>query len=60
MQADGPAGCFLSGGIDSAIITALAKEVDPGIKTFTAGFDVEGYNEINLAEEIADFTSWII
>lgn len=55
MQADGPAGCFLSGGIDSAIITALAKEVDPGIKTFTAGFDVEGYNEINLAEEIADF-----
>lgn len=54
MQTNLPIGCFLSGGIDSAIVTALAKEIKPDIKTFTAGFDVDGYSEITLAQEIAD------
>lgn len=46
-------GSFLSGGIDSSIIVALAKEINPNIKTFTVGFDVDGYSEIDLAKEIA-------
>lgn len=48
-----PIGSFLSGGIDSSIIVTLAKEINPDIKTFTAGFDVQGYNEIDFAKEIA-------
>lgn len=53
MQSDVPIGCFLSGGIDSTIITLLSKKINPKIKTFTVGFDVNGYSEINYAKETA-------
>jgi asparagine synthase (glutamine-hydrolysing) len=53
MRADVPVGSFLSGGVDSAAICALAAETNPGMVTFTAGFDVEGYNEIPWAQETA-------
>ncbi len=41
MIADVPVGGFLSGGVDSSIITSLMQEVrgDKKIKTFTVGFD---------------------
>ena len=48
-------GAFLSGGIDSTCIVALAKRYHPSIKTFTVGFERDGYNEIKLAEETADY-----
>lgn len=54
MRENAPIGSFLSGGIDSAIVVALAKQINPSIKTFTAGFKVDGYNEIGLAEKIAN------
>jgi asparagine synthase (glutamine-hydrolysing) len=53
MRADAPLGAFLSGGIDSAAICALAAEHTPGLLTFTVGFDQEGYNEIDHAQETA-------
>ena len=37
---------FLSGGIDSSLITALMNEISPSkIKTFTIGFDDKNYDE---------------
>lgn len=54
MRADVPLATFLSGGIDSTVVTALASKIDPNIKSFTIGFDREGYSEIDLAKESAD------
>lgn len=53
MRSDVPLGTFLSGGVDSTIIAALAKERKADIKSFTVGFDKEGYSEISLAKQTA-------
>ncbi len=45
-------GSFLSGGIDSGLVTAIAKQYNPSLKTFTVSFDGE-YNEAPLAEMVA-------
>ena len=46
-------GCFLSGGIDSGIITAIASEYNNNLKTFTVSFDGE-YDEAPLAKLVAE------
>lgn len=46
-------GSFLSGGIDSGLITAIAREYNNKLKTFTISFDGE-YNEAPLAKLVAD------
>src|SRR3712207_211814 len=53
MRADVTVGSFLSGGIDSTAIAALAKRYNPGLMTFTVGFEREGYSEIDVAAESA-------
>ena len=53
LRSDVPLGAFLSGGVDSAAICALAAESRPGMLTFTAGFAREGYSEIEQAQETA-------
>jgi asparagine synthase (glutamine-hydrolysing) len=53
MRADVPVGAFLSSGIDSTAIVALAREFHPNILTFTVGFDVPGFSEIDVAQETA-------
>ncbi|MBV9383661.1 MAG: asparagine synthase (glutamine-hydrolyzing) [Streptosporangiaceae bacterium] len=53
LRGDVPVGAFLSGGVDSAAICAVAAESRPGLLTFTAGFEREGYSEIDFAQETA-------
>jgi asparagine synthase (glutamine-hydrolysing) len=53
LRSDAPLGAFLSGGIDSAAICALAAAHKPDLMTFTVGFEHEGYSEVELAQEIA-------
>jgi asparagine synthase (glutamine-hydrolysing) len=54
MLSDVPIGSFLSGGVDSSVITAIMsnESLDP-IKTFIAGFEEEGYNEFEYANQIS-------
>ena len=56
MVADVPVGVFLSGGLDSSLVTALLqKEAKIPLKTFTIGFHEEKYNEAQYAKEIANY-----
>ena len=54
MRADVTVGAFLSGGIDSTAIAALAKQHNPNLITFTTGFEREGYSEVDVAAESAE------
>ena len=53
---DVPVGVFLSGGIDSSAITAIASKYYNGkLKTFSAGFDFDnGVNELSKSRKIAN------
>lgn len=53
MLSDVPLGSFLSSGIDSAVITAVAAKCCPGIKAFTVAFGVKEYSEIENASGIS-------
>ena len=48
------AGAFLSSGVDSATLCALAAEISPGLLTFTVGFERHGYSEIEDAAATAE------
>lgn len=56
MNCDVPYGAFLSGGIDSGVISALmVKNSDEPVNTFTIGFDEKEYDESRNARWIADY-----
>ncbi|MGB1314666.1 MAG: asparagine synthase (glutamine-hydrolyzing) [Chitinophagales bacterium] len=56
MMADVPFGTFLSGGIDSSTVTALAQNIsETPINTFSIGFKESSYNEAKFAKEIATY-----
>lgn len=53
--ADTPLGCFLSGGIDSSLVTALAAKASTGqVGSYTIRFDDPRYNEADHARKVAD------
>ena len=49
MLSDVEVGSFLSSGIDSSYLVSLAKPD----KTYTVGYDIERYNEIDYAKDLA-------
>ena len=53
LQADVPVGAFLSGGVDSTLITAVAQKIDGNLKTFAVGFESSTLDEAPFAKEIA-------
>jgi len=53
--ADVPVGVFLSGGIDSSLIAALAAHnSSKKVKTFSVKFNEKGYDESGFAQQVAD------
>jgi asparagine synthase (glutamine-hydrolysing) len=55
LVADVPVGTFMSGGVDSTLISALAAKSHPGIQAFTLGYEdyAEEFNEIEQAKATA-------
>jgi len=55
LLSDVPVASFLSGGIDSSIITALAaQKLAHKLQTYSVGFDLAEFDESSIAQEIAD------
>jgi asparagine synthase (glutamine-hydrolysing) len=55
LVADVPVGVLLSGGVDSAGLTALAAgEAGEGVKTFSIGFEEESFDELSRARLVAE------
>ena len=49
LMSDVPLGCYLSGGIDSGSITAVARQQTDRLMTFTMGFDLSSASGLELS-----------
>lgn len=56
MQTDVPLGTFLSGGVDSALVSSIAASLaNQKISTFTIGFDDPKFDESRVAKEFSGY-----
>jgi asparagine synthase (glutamine-hydrolysing) len=53
LVSDVPVGTFLSGGVDSALVTAFAADALRGLDTFTVGFAEQGWDETERARVVS-------
>lgn len=55
LQADVPLASFMSSGIDSPLVTGIARKYKPDIEAFTIAVDDVSVNEAELAKQYADY-----
>jgi asparagine synthase (glutamine-hydrolysing) len=56
LLSDVEVGSFLSGGVDSSVVTAIMSKISTKqIKTFSIGFNQKEYNEASFAKNIANY-----
>ncbi len=55
LMSDVPLGVFLSGGLDSSLITAIAKHYKPDLKTFSIHFNEQSFDESVFSKYGADY-----
>jgi asparagine synthase (glutamine-hydrolysing) len=55
LESDVPVGAFLSGGLDSSLVVALAARHAPGLVTYTARFGNAAFDESSMAARVAEW-----
>jgi asparagine synthase (glutamine-hydrolysing) len=56
LRADVPVGAYLSGGLDSSVITSLIKNfTDTPLRTFSIGFEDDEFDESPYQRELVDY-----
>ena len=52
LRSDVPVGAYLSGGLDSSVLTALIHQQGVNLRTFSIGFEQEGFDESDYQQQM--------
>ena len=55
LMADVPVGLFVSGGLDSGLVAALARRAKENLECFSIGFEEASFDESRYAQQVARF-----